>query len=293
MTTRLVLVHGRGQQAKDADDLKAEWLTALSDGPRGRALPIPESDVFFPYYGDTLAQLTADATADDVAEVIVRGDDAAAAEQVFVRQVVTDMLAGAGVTEDIIRGEAPPEVVERGPLAWEWVHTGLSLIDRFVPGASGAAIARVTRDVAKYLLVPGVRRRIDRGVARAFAACRPRDDVVVVAHSLGTVVAYNLLRSELGGFRVPLFVTLGSPLGVEAIRNALMPLSHPEPVGRWLNAYDTRDVVALYALDRRRFDISPAIDNHGRVRNDSSNHHGIAGYLQDSRVADEILGALG
>jgi len=59
MNRQLVFVHGRAQQHKDASALKAEWLDALHDGlaKNGLRLPIAESDIRFPYYGDTLYDL--------------------------------------------------------------------------------------------------------------------------------------------------------------------------------------------------------------------------------------------
>ncbi len=77
------------------------------------------------------------------------------------------------------------------------------------------------------------------------------------------MVAYNLLRREGQAQRwnVPLFVTLGSPLAVTAIRAKLAPNRRPPCVGRWLNALDERDVVALYPLDAQSFPVDPPIVN--------------------------------
>ena len=43
--------------------------------------------------------------------------------------------------------------------------------------------------------------------------------------------------------------------------------AHPLGVSAWYNAYDTRDVVALYPLDADDFSVQPAITNYGKVRN--------------------------
>ena len=42
--------------------------------------------------------------------------------------------------------------------------------------------------------------------------------------------------------------------------------AHPRGVSAWYNAYDTRDVVALYPLDADDFPVQPAITNYGKVR---------------------------
>jgi hypothetical protein len=41
----------------------------------------------------------------------------------------------------------------------------------------------------------------------------------------------------------------GSPPGIRAIRDQLLPLSFPAHVRTWYNAHDPRDVVALYPLN--------------------------------------------
>jgi len=299
MTRQLVLVHGRAQQRKDATALKAEWLDALTEGlaKSNLTLPIPDTDVRFPFYGDTLADMVHGKSTDDAAAVIVRGDEADDDEQQFTRAVMEEIRRHAGITENQLAEVAGQEVVERGPLNWEWLQAILSAIDRYVPHGSGTSVALFTHDVYEYLRNAGIREKIDNGVA---AALTPGLETVVVGHSLGSVVTYNLLRQQghLRGWKVPLFVTVGSPLAVTAIRKALRtfaPTRCPECVPNWFNAMDERDVVALYPLDVHHFPLDPAvpeITNKRDVRNKTTNRHGIAGYLDDQEVAKRIHDAL-
>jgi hypothetical protein len=106
-------------------------------------------------------------------------------------------------------------------------------------------------------------------------------------------VAYNVLRSDDRKLSVPLFATVGSPLGIRAIRDQLLPLSFPAHVQGWYNALDPRDVVALYPLDNANFLVSPGVENFAGVRNQTADRHGIAGYLNDKHVAAEVLDVLG
>lgn len=66
----------------------------------------------------------------------------------------------------------------------------------------------------------------------------------------------------------------------------------PSCVKSWYNAFDRRDVVALYALDSQNFSIKPPIENKGTVDNFTDNRHGIAGYLEDIDVAFKITGRM-
>jgi hypothetical protein len=82
-------------------------------------------------------------------------------------------------------------------------------------------------------------------------------------------------------------------LGIRAIRDELRPLRYPQVVQTWYNAFDPRDVVALYPLDGNNLPLTPPIENYGGVKNHTDNRHGIAGYLDDPRVAARILETIG
>jgi hypothetical protein len=299
MTKQLVLIHGRSQEHKDSIALKAEWLDALEEGlaKSNLTLPIAEPDVRFPFYGDTLFDLVDGKSEDTAAEVIVRGEQGDDDEQRFVRAVMEEVQKKSGITDAEIAQVAGQEVVEKGPQNWEWVQGFLRAVDRFLPHGSGAAVALFTHDVYQYLKNTAIRQRIDAGVS---AAITPGVQTVVVSHSLGTVVAYSLLRSQgqRRGWNVPLFVTLGSPLAIGEVRKTLKsfgPTRCPECAAQWFNAMDERDVVALYPLDPTCFPLdplAPSIHNKTDVRNRTKNRHGIGGYLDDQEVAQRIHQAL-
>lgn len=290
----LVFIHGRSQENKDSIALKAEWIDAWKQGldANGLQMPLAETDIHFPYYGQTLFDLVRGVPAAQAAEVIIRGADGGTpAEQAFVNAVLIETAAQLAIPQEEIAEASGEPVVRRGPLNWKWVQGILRVIDRKVPGGSAAVIAVSTKDVYRYLRDPVIGGDIDDGVGPAI---KPNVPTVVVTHSLGTVVGYRLLTSEgvKRKWRVPFFVTLGSPLGVTAIHDALMPIRHPPCADAWYNAMDARDVVALYPLDQARFNVMPAIENNTTVRNDTSNRHGISGYLSDKAVARRIYDAV-
>ena len=248
---------------------------------------------FFPYYyGDTLAGLVGGKPANEVAEVIVRGENAHQAEQSFQLEVLREIQkAQPDLSDAQIAAIAGEEVIQKGLLNWGWVRAILTGIDRHVPFGSSGSIALFTKDVYQYLKNPGIRDAIEMGVRKAMSLT----PAVVVAHSLGSVVAYNLLRREGGnnGWNVPLLVTVGCPLGVTAIRTWLAPNKHPDCAGQWFNAMDSRDIVALHPLDASHdWDISPGIENKTDVNNQTSNRHGISGYLSDPVISKRIYDAL-
>lgn len=290
MTRQLVFVHGRAQQRKDAASLKRSWIDAWSMGlaKSGLSVPIEDSAIRFPYYGDTLAGLV---SGGDVPDVIVKGPEPTPEERYLLGEVLEEARQRYHITDEQVTAQLEEEILEKGAQNWPWVRAIAKALDSYLPGASGATLAAVTYDVFSYLRNSGVRDVIDGGVRSAISS---EGETVVVGHSLGTVVAYNLLRREgsASGWKVPLFVTLGSPLAVTAIRKMLQPIQHPPCAQAWFNAMDKRDIVALYPLAAPRFDIDPAVENRTDVHNHTNNRHGIAGYLDDPVVARRIHEAL-
>ena len=289
----LVFVHGRSQQNKDAVALKREWLDAFSEGLKASGLQLPLSDaaVHFPYYGDTLMALVNDVPPEEVPDIVVKGTNAGVDELRFAGAILDEIRNQVGLTDQDVLDQADQQIVQKGPLNWAWVQAILRTIDRRVPHGSGASIALFTKDVYQYLRNQGVRDAIDDGVRKAI----PFKPTVVVAHSLGSVVAYSLLRrdGELKGWDIPVLVTVGCPLAVTMIKDSLAPRQHPKCVGDWFNARDDRDVVALYPLDQPHgWGVIPTIANKNDVKNPTDNRHGIAGYLSDPVVARKIYDAI-
>ncbi|MCU7811140.1 MAG: alpha/beta hydrolase [Candidatus Thiodiazotropha sp. (ex Notomyrtea botanica)] len=293
MTKQLVFIHGRSQQHKDSIALKAEWIDAFEKGLAKNNLPMPvtENDIRFPYYGQTLFDLVDGADDGDAADIIVRGTAQDDAQKAFFQAVFEELRERENIDEAKLQAVAGAEVVQRGPLEWEWLQGILKAVDTYVPGASGASIALATSDVYQYMKNQVIYKTINDGVRKAIT---PGVQTVVVSHSLGTVVAYNLLNKDVQAneWEIPLFVTLGSPLGVKAIRKTVRPIAHPACADKWFNAMDERDIVALYPLDDDRFDVDPSIENKTDVDNPTPNRHGISGYLSDADVAAKIYAAL-
>lgn len=85
-------------------------------------------------------------------------------------------------------------------------------------------------------------------VLERFDATISADTRVVVAHSLGTIVAYRALLAH-PEWRIDTFVTLGSPLGGSMVDTMLSPArggvrEFPTNIRRWVNVRAVRDVVA-------------------------------------------------
>jgi hypothetical protein len=144
-----------------------------------------------------------------------------------------------------------------------------------------------------YIIDPATRcaaeRRVGRVVEAALAEKRP---VVIVAYSLGSVVAYDYLNSRKADVtRADVrLVTLGSPLGNPELRGLLAgtdTLRVPPGVSAWDNVYDPDDIFAA------------PIGGPGRVVRDrvtqsaaAFDAHHIGRYLRDRETATAVGRAL-
>lgn len=283
---KLIFVHGRAQGDKEENALRAVWEGALEEGFRTAGLSRPaDLEIALPFYGKTLDTLVEELEAPLVAQVAERGAAHDGKEAAFRGEFLEEIAQQRGLSDQKIAEFYDGEVQEKGVLNWKWVHAILKALDHH-ENLGREVLDRFTRDVYVYLSNPGVRARIDKIVADAL----PNEPSVVVGHSLGSIVAYNVLRRH--PHRVVRYITLGSPLAVRAVKQRLERVEMPSSTGSWHNARDPNDVVSLYPLDADNFRTNPLIENHDAVDNRTDNQHGIVGYLPDPWVARRLHEAL-
>jgi hypothetical protein len=286
---KLILIHGRDQQGKDPDVLKTTWINTWEEGLKKNGLIIPEDlEMIFPYYGDLLDSLVKEANLPTtINKVIARGDSSATPDMDFFNDFLLEVAANSNISEAKITENFDGQIQERGPLNWEWIQAILKTLDKTPLGS--LSIKKFTYDAYLYLTIPGIQNQINKFVSGLI----DNKPSVVLGHSLGSAVGYNVLQSN-PGFSVKKYITVGSPLGLNSFKSKLAePLSMPACVsGGWYNAYDERDVVALQPLDKKYFNIIPPIKNYDGVNNHTKNRHGIEGYLDDAVVAKAIFDSL-
>ena len=132
--------------------------------------------------------------------------------------------------------------------------------------------------------------------------------IMLIAHSMGSIIAYDVLR-EIGRtqpqFRVDHFVTIGSPLGLPHVKDKIWRENHlvrtPSVVSKWTNFADRRDPVALdvhlsddygenIAGVKVRDDL--VINGYAGKKKDGKdgkpNHHKSYGYLRAPEMSNAI-----
>jgi len=155
------------------------------------------------------------------------------------------------------------------------------------------AFDHLMRDLRPYLA--GVTREpILERITADFSAARRDGPLCVIAHSMGTVVAFDAILHFDGD--VDTLVTLGTPLGWEYVKAALGSPAFPPNLRHWINLYDRYDDVAIreraiageypdaggahWVVDRQ------VRDNYG-PNGDRDPHHWF-GYLSSPEMADVV-----
>jgi hypothetical protein len=245
MTATMVFIHGRGQEGKDPVALTGDWCTALTAGlaQAGRG-PLDYRDVRFPFYGDELFRITAELARTgepiELESMVANPGEVPLHPLVTTdvgqmeRQLMADLLAAHPqvVKESLI------DHLEQVALSWRGTRIALQSLAEYT-GVDREVIKAHLRDVAVYLT---------RGRDRVLDIVRqavPAGDIVLVSHSLGTVVARDLLDDEDIKQRTRLWVTAGAPLALPAVQKNLRKPGTINPGVPWTTTYDVHDIVAL------------------------------------------------
>ncbi len=122
--------------------------------------------------------------------------------------------------------------------------------------------------------------------------------IMVVAHSMGSIVAYDVLRTigrEDPTVSISHFVTIGSPLGLPHVKYKIIleqPLVRtPSIVKKWTNFADRRDPVAMdiYLKDDYEANDAGVRVTDDLVMNDwGGMHHKSYGYLRTPEFTDVV-----
>ena len=285
---KIVFIHGINQQDKDPVDLKKSWIEHLELG-MGLKGGLDPDKITMPFYGNKLRDLTKGL---EKPMVVEQGDGAVSkSEAEFLAAGLNEMANAFEISDQEISQAQRELATEMGAVQQGFpMHRKINAIARAIEKYSpfkGSIALRALSQAHSYLKEPGVDMEID-AIVRPSISDEP---TIVIAHSLGTVVAFKLLR-EMGTngspANVPLFITLGSPLALSTVQASLGPrFLKPQGVAKWVNALDPDDFVTLgKPLNEVYF--SDDIDNYDDIDNIPDDDHAIDGYLQDKRVAGAV-----
>ena len=278
---KVVGVHGVGHQFAGENMLRSTWLPALEDGLARAGCRLASDDDFACAFYGNLFRPAGKAAGDppfDASDVTVQWE----------RELLELWWREAGRTDPAVRGPdartklGMPNIVQRALDALSQ--------SSFFAGLAERALIFDLKQVRRYLDEPEIRRAACASVERTVGT----DTTVIVAHSLGSVVAYEALCSH-PEWPVRTLVTIGSPLGISnLVFDKLQPGPEaglgvwPQGIDQWFNIADRGDVVALVKQLASRFG-SRITD---RLIDNGAKAHDVVRYLTSRELGDAVASGL-
>jgi hypothetical protein len=278
---KVVGVHGVGHQFAGENTLHSQWLPALKDGlARGNRRLASDDDFACAFYGSLFRPAGKAAVNPPF--------DASDVTDQWERELLELWWSEAARTDPAVRGPdartklGMPNIVQRALDALSQ--------SSFFAGLAERALIFDLKQVRRYFDQPEIRRAACASVEHAVGT----DTTVIVAHSLGSVVAYEALCSH-PEWPVRTLVTIGSPLGISnLVFDRLQPRPEedvgvwPQGIDRWFNIVDRGDVVALVKQLASRF--GPRITD--RLIDNGAKAHDATRYLTSRELGDAVASGL-
>ncbi len=178
---------------------------------------------------------------------------------------------------------------------FDWLDKRTEVPSKLAGAVSGKAMA----DYAAYMQTPAVQAAVQQRLLDKIVSYKA-DEIILVAHSMGSIVAYEVLRRLFAepvylGTTVAHFITLGSPLGLTPVKTGVGETrgeKHRTPAAvtqSWTNFSDPKDFVCF---DNHLKDDYKANDLGVRVKdfhvsNDyPGNPHKMYGYLRTPEFSE-------
>lgn len=229
----LVVTHGRDQPFEVPGNEGLEWENSLRfglervDAPYAKTIPYT-----FAFYGvvwrDALEQRA--------------GERALGGGPVQTRALQIELARELATTA----GLKPPDQAPEGEKDfWDMLAATVRLVGNHL-GVQEAILKNFLADLAQYLSNNRLRNlvldRIQHVILEAGG------DVVLLGHSMGSIVSYDLVKRH-PDLPVVGLVTFGSPMGLEGIRQHVgdAPGTTPFPprLPCWINIYNREDIATL------------------------------------------------
>ena len=206
------------------------------------------------------------------------------------------------------KGPLPKSGAGVGPLAAALVEAGVGKALEKVFGAPVGeevirdALKAKMPDLYRYRHQPETQSAIRQRLVDVLRRMPGEDHkVMLIAHSMGSLIAYDVLKEAariLPELRITHLVTAGSPLGLVDVKEIVAgPQRVPECVERWSNLADPRDWVARwdtllsdeYPPNGKGVAISDRLVVNGYIcPSGKCNPHKIFGYLRTPEMSDLV-----
>ena len=297
---KIIFIHGMNQQDYTADSLKDYWISILAQGMDELCqkdkfclrLQAEQLNIALPFYGDLISkhQLRNNFDFDTLlpksifnfhwnhSETLAPAPEPQVADMnlpelpIFTQKKILPFKTRLYLASEVVRDIALKEF--------------FTVLDSF-PKLQQSLVHKFLIETYMYLNCPEFIQEVNQ---RILASFDEHEEHIIVSHSLGSVVAYNLLQQLDPKFCVQRFITLGSPLAFRMVQSkVIQPISHPKGLhGNWYNFYSDDDFLTAFPLMQPPFNFRPSLRNK-KIATFTTMPHKIIGYLQHPAVIKCIL----
>lgn len=134
-----------------------------------------------------------------------------------------------------------------------------------------------------------------------------KDEIMIIGHSMGSIIAYDVLSFSIPIMPVHTFITIGSPLGIPIVKSKIAAelennhfdkskLTTPEAVlQNWYNFSDIEDKVAMdyqladdFSANKKQVQTIDFEVNNDYIFDGERNPHKSYGYLRTPQLAEKV-----
>ncbi|WP_089605166.1 lipase family protein [Acinetobacter piscicola] len=290
---KIIFIHGMNQQNYSAESLKQHWIDIFQQGIDELQINFNTHDlkIALPFYADLLIKHQLSNSFDlnhflpkslleyhlhknnqTVKPLIIQPNKEIPPLPYFQPKQDLKLSAHLYLLSQLIKDKALKEFV--------------SILNNF-PKLHENLIHKFLIETYLYLANPEFMNEVHQRILTSF---EENEEHIIVAHSLGTVIAYRLLQQLKSKYCIQRFITLGSPLAFKVIQSKLIqPIVRPTSLhGEWFNFYSSDDFLTTFPLVNYPFNFNPRIINTA-ISTFINSPHEIVGYLQHPAVIQNIL----
>jgi len=293
----IIGIHGLGNKpAKEI--LTAWWLQSINEGLRKTGVVTDHFKFDMVYWADVFYDKPLDPTIDDpenplyIEEIYAPGPENHIPEPHPIRQkfldILEEQLDKIFLNEDL--------TINFSFISDSIIHAYFKELDSYYAKEypEDGSLNRMARDV--------IRKRAAETIQKYKG-----EDILVIGHSMGSIIAYDVLTFTIPDIKIDTFITIGSPLGLPVIiakiaaeRNIYLPdftnLKTPPSVQKnWYNFSDLEDRIALIYNLTNNYDANMngvkvknfVVDNDYSI-NGRANPHKSFGYLRTPVFSEAI-----
>lgn len=295
---KIIFIHGMNQQDYTADSLKEYWTSILAQGIDELCLKdkfclrirVEQLNIELPFYGDLITkhQLSNNFDFDTFLPKSVLNFHWNHSEALKPEpQVVDTELPELPIFTPKKILSLKTRLYFASQIAKDLALKEFFTILNSFPKLQQSLIHKFLIETYMYLNCPEFMQEVNQ---RILASFDEYEEHIIVSHSLGTVIAYNLLQQLDPKFCIQRFITLGSPLAFRMVQSkVIQPIIHPKGLhGNWYNFYSDDDFLTAFPLMQPPFNFRPSIRNK-KISTFTTMPHKIIGYLQHPAVIKCIL----